>query len=59
MIFDEPTNGMDWNGILNFLDILSFLTKEGIGILIISHYEDIFEKLVPEEFKFNLVSEPV
>jgi peptide/nickel transport system ATP-binding protein len=59
LIFDEPTNGMDWNGILNFLDILSFLTKEGIGILIISHYEDIFEKLVPEEFKFNLVSEPV
>ena len=37
LIFDEPTNGLDPQGIREFRDYLKVLSSEGVGILISSH----------------------
>ncbi|MGE6377972.1 ABC transporter ATP-binding protein [Peribacillus muralis] len=37
LIFDEPTNGLDPQGIREFRDHLKLLASEGVGILISSH----------------------
>ncbi|MGE7609758.1 ABC transporter ATP-binding protein [Peribacillus frigoritolerans] len=37
LIFDEPTNGLDPQGIREFRDYLKVLASEGVGILISSH----------------------
>lgn len=37
LIFDEPTNGLDPQGIREFRDYLKVLANEGVGILISSH----------------------
>lgn len=37
LIFDEPTNGLDPQGIREFRDYLKVLAREGVGILISSH----------------------
>ena len=37
LIFDEPTNGLDPQGIREFRDHLKLLASEGVGVLISSH----------------------
>ena len=37
LILDEPTNGLDPEGIKELRDLLIKLAKEGVGILISSH----------------------
>lgn len=37
IILDEPTNGLDPDGVIEFLDLLKSLKKQGVTILISSH----------------------
>jgi ABC-2 type transport system ATP-binding protein len=45
MILDEPTNGLDPEGIIQIRDIISNIAKEGITIIIASHLLDEIEKI--------------
>jgi ABC-type glutathione transport system ATPase component len=54
LILDEPFNGMDFNSIVNVLSLLKEKQKEGKGILIVSHNEEIFDAVVPPENVYYL-----
>ncbi|WP_261511351.1 ABC transporter ATP-binding protein [Chryseobacterium paludis] len=45
MILDEPTNGLDPEGIIQIRDIISNIAKQGITIIIASHLLDEIEKI--------------
>ncbi len=49
IILDEPLNGLDFASIGKVLDIIRRKMAAGSGILLISHNEEIFERLVSEE----------
>ncbi len=46
LILDEPVNGMDFNSIKSFVNLLEVKKKEGKAILLISHNEEIFDSIV-------------
>ena len=48
LILDEPLNGLDFNAIKIVMNLIVQKTKEGKGIFIISHNEEIFDLLVSE-----------
>ncbi|MCA0446284.1 MAG: ATP-binding cassette domain-containing protein [Bacteroidetes bacterium] len=52
LILDEPLNGVDFRTIKMFTGILEKLLQNGTAILLISHNEDIFDKL---SFKDNQI----
>ncbi len=54
IILDEPLNGLDFNSIQRVLNIIEQKMSAGSGILLISHNEEIFDRLVPKEHIFNL-----
>lgn len=45
MILDEPTNGLDPEGIIQIREIISSIAKQGITIIIASHLLDEIEKI--------------
>ena len=45
LILDEPTNGLDPEGIIQIRNIISDITKQGITIIIASHLLDEIEKI--------------
>lgn len=45
MILDEPTNGLDPEGIIQIREIISNIAKQGITIIIASHLLDEIEKI--------------
>lgn len=45
IIFDEPTCGLDQEGVGRFVSLVNFLKKIGIGIVIISHDGDLLKAL--------------
>lgn len=45
LIFDEPTNGVDVNGIIEIRNIILNIAKEGKTIILASHYLDEVEKI--------------
>lgn len=45
LILDEPTNGLDPEGIIQIRDIISTIAKQGITIIIASHLLDEIEKI--------------
>ncbi len=49
IILDEPLNGLGFESIQKVLDLLQEKQAAGKGILLISHNEDIFDKLIPPE----------
>lgn len=49
VILDEPTNGLDFETSKKVIDMVRKKQQEGKGILIISHYEEFFNAIIPEE----------
>lgn len=45
LILDEPTNGLDPEGIIQIRDIITHIAKQGITIIIASHLLDEIEKI--------------
>ncbi len=54
LILDEPLNGLGFESIQKVLDLLREKQSAGKGILLISHNEDIFDKLIPPEHVYYL-----
>jgi peptide/nickel transport system ATP-binding protein len=54
LILDEPLNGLDFENIMRVLSILKEKQKSGKGVLLISHNEEIFDAIVPEEYVYYL-----
>ena len=54
LILDEPFNGLDFQSIVNVFSILQEKQKEGKGILIISHNEEIFDAVIHPENVYYL-----
>lgn len=57
LILDEPLNGVDFKTIKMFTGILENLLQKGTTILLISHNEDIFDRLTFEENRVFLKAE--
>ncbi|HVN47182.1 MAG TPA: ATP-binding cassette domain-containing protein [Bacteroidota bacterium] len=58
LILDEPFNGLDFNSIVNVLSILKEKQREGKGILIISHNEEIFDAVISPDRVYYLHASP-
>lgn len=56
LILDEPLNGVDFKTIRIFIRLLSQILSEGTAILLISHNEDIFDRLTLAENRVNLTA---
>ena len=56
LILDEPLNGLDFESIKVVLRMFSERQKAGTGILLISHNEEIFGKIVPEDNIYYLTA---
>jgi len=56
IILDEPLNGLDFGSIKKIISILERKRDEGKGILVISHNEEIFDKLVEPNSVYYLKS---
>ncbi len=54
LILDEPLNGLDFESIKVVLQMLADRLDSGTGILLISHNEEIFGKIVPVDKIFYL-----
>jgi ABC-type glutathione transport system ATPase component len=54
IILDEPLNGLDFESIMRVLSMLKEKQKSGKGILLISHNEEIFDAIVPQENVYYL-----
>jgi peptide/nickel transport system ATP-binding protein len=54
LILDEPLNGLDFESIVRVLSMLKEKQRSGKGILLISHNEEIFDAIVPEEYIYYL-----
>ena len=53
-ILDEPLNGLDFLSIQKILQLLEEKRRSGSAFLIISHNDDIFEKMIPAESIYYL-----
>jgi len=56
LILDEPLNGVDFKTIRIFIRLLSQILSEGTAILLISHNEDIFDRLTLPENRVYLTA---
>lgn len=56
IILDEPLNGLDFKTIQRVLKMIEEKMVAGSGILLISHNEEIFDRLIPREQVFYLKS---
>lgn len=54
LILDEPLNGLDFASIDKVLYLLEEKRRGGAAVLLISHNEEIFSRLVPEQDTFYL-----
>ncbi len=54
IILDEPLNGLDFNSIRKVLGLIKDQQEKGRAILVISHNEEIFDSLIPEEHIYYL-----
>ncbi|UWE04066.1 ABC transporter ATP-binding protein [Laceyella sacchari] len=51
LLLDEPTNGLDTDGVEMLHQLLLNLRKDGVSILLASHYMEEIEKLCDEVYK--------
>lgn len=42
LILDEPFNGLDVQGVKDIRELLMSLQKQGVTILLASHYDEVF-----------------
>ena len=54
IILDEPLNGLDFNSIQRILKIIEEKMVSGSGLLLISHNEEIFDRIIPRSQVFHL-----
>ncbi|APF20522.1 ABC transporter related protein [Caldithrix abyssi DSM 13497] len=54
IILDEPLNGLDFMSIQRVLKLIAGKMVSGSGILLISHNEEIFDKIIPDEYIYYL-----
>jgi len=54
LILDEPTNGLDPEGIIQIREIIGSIAQQGITIIIASHLLDEIEKAHPDVFNILL-----
>ncbi len=54
IILDEPLNGLDFFSIQKVIDLIARKMQKGSGILLISHNEEIFDRLVEEKRRIYL-----
>jgi ABC-type dipeptide/oligopeptide/nickel transport system ATPase subunit len=54
IILDEPLNGLDFVSTVKILKLIHKKQSEGIGMLLISHNEEIFEHMVAEDRVYHL-----
>jgi len=59
IILDEPLNGLDFESSVKIIEILQQKRNEEKGILLISHNEEIFDRLVPDERRYYLRAERI
>lgn len=54
VILDEPLNGLDFESLRSVLEIVEQKRLTGTAFLVISHNEDIFDRLTPETLVYHL-----
>ena len=54
IILDEPLNGLDFNSIKRVLELIEQRMTSGSGILLISHNEEIFDRLIAQKHIYYL-----
>jgi len=54
LILDEPLNGLDFESATKVIAILQRKMRAGMGILMISHNEEIFDALAGAENTYHL-----
>jgi peptide/nickel transport system ATP-binding protein len=54
IILDEPLNGLDFKGVKRVLCLLETIRKQEKAILLISHNEEIFDKLIDADHTYYL-----
>jgi peptide/nickel transport system ATP-binding protein len=57
LILDEPLNGLDFESMTRVLNMLRANQRKSQAVLIISHNDDVFDRLVPAEHTFYLRAE--
>lgn len=56
ILFDEPLKGMDYRSIQKFIDLLRELVRGGTSVVMVSHMEDVFDRLIPKESHYEITS---
>lgn len=54
LLFDEPLKGMDFASIQRFLKLLQPMLDAGKTLVMVSHMEDIFDRLIPQAYCYDL-----
>jgi len=54
LILDEPLNGLDFARVAKVIAMIETKLKSGIGVLVISHNEEVFDTLVAQEDVYYL-----
>ncbi len=55
LILDEPFNGLDFLSLQNALHLLNDTLVSGTSVMVISHDEDLIEKIIPEQNIYYLI----
>jgi energy-coupling factor transport system ATP-binding protein len=53
IVFDEPTCALDCEGVGRFISMASALKKSGLGVIIISHHEEVVRALADKIIAFD------
>lgn len=53
VLFDEPTNALDTDGVKIFEDIIKDMTSKGTSFIIVSHREDEIDRLCNRVYKID------
>jgi len=59
LILDEPLNGLDFASVAKVIAMIETKLKSGIGVLVISHNEEVFDTLVAQGDVYYLHSSSI